>query len=270
MVARPHAVDLFVEDTLAGADLEGRPELDAAHEDVVDPPERPVRCSHQRILRRVCVTRIPGMRALPSVPVADAHTTQRLAATTEAHAGRVGIGIEVTGQYHVYAALPDELLHEPRGGYGLKLPLVLEAQLVRGQMVDEQQWRVGVWCEDLRNDCRAWETRGPGSYVQVHFPHFSEWPATRNRGAIVLSVTHQTCVVVHDVEVRAEQIDDLIVVVRLNRFLESYKIGSKCAKTIAENRTTLGPCPLRPHRLRVATRTPLSPVTESIANLQLA
>ncbi len=43
MVARPDAIDRFVEDPRAGADLERRsPMLAASHEDVVEPAERPV------------------------------------------------------------------------------------------------------------------------------------------------------------------------------------------------------------------------------------
>jgi hypothetical protein len=37
VVTPPDAVDWFVEDALAGAHVEGRPVLDAAHEYVVDP-----------------------------------------------------------------------------------------------------------------------------------------------------------------------------------------------------------------------------------------
>ena len=47
---------------------------------------------------------------------------------------------------------------------------------------------------------------------------------------------------VHDVEARAEQILDLIVVVGLDRFLERHKVGTKFAKAIDEHRPSVGPC----------------------------
>src|SRR5215204_76046 len=261
MVAGPHAVYWFVEHTRAGGDLEGRPVVSAAHEDVVDPSERPVGGSHQRVVRRVCVARISGMGALPSVPVAHAHAAQGLAATPEAHAGRIGIGIEVTGHHHVHTAPINELLHEPRSGNGLKLPLILEVQVVRGQVVDKQQRPDGLWSEDLSDERRAREVRRPGCHVQVHFLHICQWPAAGYRGAVVVSVAYQTCVVVGDVEVRVEQIDDLIGSWNATRSGRS----SRKPSTSTDRRSAHAP--LRPHRLSVATRTPSMPVTFSIANL---
>ena len=206
MVAGPHAVYWFVEHTRAGGDLEGRPVVSAAHEDVVDPSERPVGGSHQRVVRRVCVARISGMDALPSVPVAQAHAAEGLAATPEAHAGRIGFGIEVTGHHHVHTAPINELLHEPRSGNGLKLPLILEVQVVRGQVVDKQQRPDGLWREELSDERRAREVRRPGCHFQVHFLHICQWPAAGYRGAVVVSVAYQTCVVVGDVEVAGGQV----------------------------------------------------------------
>src|SRR5213082_1827509 len=134
MVARPHAIDRFVEDTRASRDLEGGSSVvTTAHEDVVDPAERPVPISHQRIAGCECVARICGIRALPAVPVADAGTAQGLTARPEAHTGRVGSGIEVTGQHHVQTAPASALLYEPRSGHALQLALILEIQLPIGQ-----------------------------------------------------------------------------------------------------------------------------------------
>jgi hypothetical protein len=55
-------------------------------------------------------------------------------------------------------------------------------------------------------------------------------------------VAHRTCVVVDDVEARAEQVDDLIVGIGLDRFLEGHELGPKIAKAVDEHRPTLGPC----------------------------
>jgi hypothetical protein len=55
---------------------------------------------------------------------------------------------------------------------------------------------------------------------------------------------------VHDVEARTEQIEDLIAVVGLDRFLERHKIGSEFAKAIDEHRPTLGPCSASPPKVQ--------------------
>src|SRR5829696_1189293 len=126
VVARPDAVYRFVEDPLACPDVEGRPVLDAAHHDVVDPAaqlERPVLVlgGYQRVGGGESVPRLPGMRAPPRVPVANARAVQGLKAAPEAHAGRVGGGVEVAGQHHVHIAPFDKLLDGPPGGYSLEL-----------------------------------------------------------------------------------------------------------------------------------------------------
>src|SRR5579872_6781665 len=130
MVACPHAVHRFVKDTRAGGDGEsGSPMIAAAHEDVVNPPERPVPIRHQRIARCEGMAGIAGIRTLPGVPVADACAVQGLPARPEAHAGCAGIGIEITGQRHMLAAAANEFLHEARCGDGLSLALIFEIQL---------------------------------------------------------------------------------------------------------------------------------------------
>ena len=76
VVTGPHAIDRFIEETRAGGDFESWPSVVAtAHEDVVDPPERPVPVSHQGITWREGVAGMDGMLTLPSVSIADAHTS---------------------------------------------------------------------------------------------------------------------------------------------------------------------------------------------------
>src|SRR5437588_4335350 len=136
MVACPHAVNRFVEDTCAGGDLEGGASvITTTYEDVVDPPERPVPISDKRIAGRECVARISGILALPGIPVADARAAQGLTARPEAHTGRLRIGIEVADQHHVQTAPASSLLHEPRGSHGLQFALMLEVQLPIRQAV---------------------------------------------------------------------------------------------------------------------------------------
>jgi hypothetical protein len=57
----------------------------------------------------------------------------------------------------------------------------------------------------------------------------------------MVSIAYQSCVIVHYVELWTEQIDDLIVVVGLDRFLEGHKIGAQFAKAVNEHRPTVGP-----------------------------
>jgi hypothetical protein len=83
---------------------------------------------------------------------------------------------------------------------------MLESQLPRWRMVDDQQRSNGVWREDLCDERRAREVRRPRCHVQVHFLHICQWPAARYRCAVVVSVAYQTCVVVGDVEVAGGQV----------------------------------------------------------------
>src|SRR2546429_2801351 len=88
MVAGPHTVDRFVEDTRASRNVQCRSSvLPTTHKDVVDSSERPVPIPQQRIARSVSMAGISRMRSLPGVTVADAHFTQRLAASQEAYTG---------------------------------------------------------------------------------------------------------------------------------------------------------------------------------------
>jgi hypothetical protein len=78
VVACPHTSYGFVEDALAGGDVERGTVIFAAHHDVVDAAgqlERHLATSHQRIPRRERVAGLTGMRALPGVSVADKRTT---------------------------------------------------------------------------------------------------------------------------------------------------------------------------------------------------
>src|SRR6476660_4623889 len=85
MVTGPYSVDRFVKDPLAGGNFEcGTSMLPTAHEDVIDPSERPVPIGHQRVVRRKGVARFSRMCALPSITIADAHLTQGLTARPEA------------------------------------------------------------------------------------------------------------------------------------------------------------------------------------------
>jgi hypothetical protein len=105
VVTGPHAIYRLVEDTLAGSDVEGGTVVAAPYHHVVEPAsqlQRPVVATvHQRIVRRERVAGVSGMNALPGVPLADALVTQGLQAAPETHAGRVGGGVEVSGQDHV-------------------------------------------------------------------------------------------------------------------------------------------------------------------------
>ena len=84
MIARPHTADRFVEDTSARANLKRRsPVRTTPHEDVVDPPERPVPIGHQRIARREGVTRVVGMSALPRISITHAGAVQGLPSRPE-------------------------------------------------------------------------------------------------------------------------------------------------------------------------------------------
>ena len=65
------------------------------------------------------------MRALPGVPVADAHVAQGLPARPKTYTGCVRIGIEIAGQHHLLVAVANTLLHKPRGCQGLQLALML-------------------------------------------------------------------------------------------------------------------------------------------------
>jgi hypothetical protein len=78
VVACPHMFHGFVEAALAGGDIKRGTVIFAAHHDVVDAAaqlERHLATSHQRIPRRERVAELTGMRALPSVSLADKRTT---------------------------------------------------------------------------------------------------------------------------------------------------------------------------------------------------
>lgn len=93
---------------------------------------------HQRIaVGSEGVARIFRMGALPGIPVADAHTPQRLTSRPEANTGRVRNGIHITDQYHLLVLLAGAFFHEPRSCHGLQLALMLKVQPPVGKMVDE-------------------------------------------------------------------------------------------------------------------------------------
>jgi hypothetical protein len=180
---------------------------------------------------------------LPGVPVAHARTAKRLTAAPEAHAGRLGIGVEVAGQHDVALAAPDVLLDEPRGGRGLHLSLELDAQLVGGTVAHEQRRPEKLRREDLGGERRARVVLGPLRQVQVHLPHLPQRPAAHNGGAVV-PVAQQPHALVDYVVARVEQIGDLVVAVAHYRFLEHDEVGGKLAKSFDEDGSALVPCTL--------------------------
>ena len=166
MIAGPHTVDRLVKDACTGGDLQaGSSVLTTAHEDVINPSEWPVPISHKRVVRREGVARLSRMRALPGIPVADAHLAQRVTARPEAYTGCVRVGIEVADQYQVQTPSPSALLYDPRSGHRLQLALMLEVHLPIGKMVDEQQRTNRVWRQDLRDKRSSGEVPCSGCHV---------------------------------------------------------------------------------------------------------
>ena len=124
-----------------------------------------VRHDNCRVCWREGVARLSRMRALPGIPVADAHLAQRVTARPEAYTGCVRVGIEVSDQYQVQTPSASALLYDPRSGHRLQLALMLEVHLPIGKMVDEQQRTNRVWRQDLRDKRSTGEVPRSGCHV---------------------------------------------------------------------------------------------------------
>src|SRR5829696_4978707 len=185
------------------------------------------------------------MCAAPCITVAHAHVSQRLPPAPEAHARRVGGGVEVAGQDHVTQAVAPfaDLLYGARRDDRLKLALVLEGELPVGKVVDEQERPDGLRGEDLGDEGAASEVLGPGRQVEVGLPHLPDGPAARYRDALpILNVSATVGLplrLVGEVEARTENICDLIVAVAYDCLLEGHQGGGKLAKTPGEHAPTL-------------------------------
>src|SRR5829696_2779726 len=159
------------------------------------------------------------MCAAPCITVAHAHVSQRLPPAPEAHARRVGGGVEVAGQAHVTQAVAPfaDLLYGARRDDRLKLALVLEGELPVGKVVDEQQRPDGLRGEDLGNEGTAGEVLGSGRHVEVRLPYLPDGPPARYGDALpVLDVSATVGLplrLVGDVVAGTEDIRDLIVAV---------------------------------------------------------
>src|SRR5215203_2896815 len=170
VVARPHAPDGLVEGVGAGGDVERRPVVGAADQDVVDPPaplQRPGTVGDQWVAGGEGVAWLARVEVLPGVAVADAGVAQPLEAAPEPQAGRVGDGVEVAGHDHVSPPLGDQPLDEAGRGHRLEPALVLQVQLEVGLVVDEQQRPDGRRGLDLGHQRHRQEALGPGRQLEV-------------------------------------------------------------------------------------------------------
>src|SRR5215204_2643031 len=250
VVTAPDPVYGLVEDALAVADVEGGAVVGAAHEHVVDPSAQlpvPVLGRHQRILGCEGLAWLVGMRAPPGVPVTDAHASQGLPATPEAHAGRVGRRVEITGQVYMQVATLGDLLDGPSDDNSLQLALVLEGELPVGQMVYEQQQSHRLWDEDLHDNGPTGEVFSPRRHVEIRLPHLPQRPPARYGDALpILDVSAPAGLpvgLVGDVVARTEQVGHLVVTVANDRFLERHQVGLQLAEALDEHAPSSVPLP---------------------------
>jgi hypothetical protein len=133
-----------------------------------------------------------------------------------------------------------KLFDETRGRERLQLALVLELELPARHVVDEDERPVRLRCGDLRDEGDAREVGCPRRHVQVDLVHRGDRPAARDRRALPVRFT--LCLVRH-VEVGAEQVDDLVVLLGRDRLDERDEVRAKLTQPADEHPPARRPVP---------------------------
>lgn len=139
-----------------------------------------------------------------------------------------------------------------RGGHGLQAALVLQVQLERGLVVDEQERADLVRDADLGKQRAARNVHGPVGEVEVHLVHGAQRPAAGDGDPRPVGLA--PCLV-RDRVPRSEQVDDLVVVVVRSASWNATRSGRRSLSPwmIAARRS--GQFPWRFQTFSVTTRT---------------
>jgi hypothetical protein len=135
---------------------------------------------------------------------------------------------------------PRALLDEARRRKRLQLALVLELELPAQHVVHEDERPEGLGRGDLGDEGRAGEVARARRGVEVDLVHLVDWPAARDRRplAVVLALG-----LVRDVVAVAEQVDDLVVLVGLDRLDERDEIGPQLTQPVGDHAPAGRPIP---------------------------
>ena len=131
-----------------------------------------------------------------------------------------------------------ELLEEPRRHERLQFALVLELQLPARDMVCEDKGRERLRSLDVGDECRAGEVGCPRRHVQVELADIADRPAARDRSTLAIRLPD---LLMRDMKLRPEQIDHLIVFIRLDRLDESDEIGLELPEAVDQERAASVP-----------------------------
>jgi hypothetical protein len=140
----------------------------------------------------------------------------------------------------VQPATAVEFLEELRRCDGLELAFVLHVQLPARVVEGEQERPEGLRCLHLGRDDSALEPSGSRRQVELELPHLAERPAAGERLALpgldVLPVAGLADLPVDDVEVGAEHVAYLVVLVGHHRLEQGDDVGPQLAETFDEHR----------------------------------
>lgn len=132
-----------------------------------------------------------------------------------------------------------------RGCDSLQLALVGEVELPARVVVREQDWPDRRRRVDLGGHQPACEAVRPGRHVQVELPGLLQWPAACDRVPLarfdVGAVARLALMLVRDVEVGTQEVDDLVVVGRDDRFGEGDEVRFELLQALREHGAPLRP-----------------------------
>ncbi len=136
-----------------------------------------------------------------------------------------GAGVAVTADHHMRGSVSGQILDERCCGQRLPLPFKLGPPRPRRSMIDQQQTTQRLRGANLSDDCSARVVARSWRHVQIDLVHSLERPPARDRRPVVTAIADQSDALVGDVVGRAEQVNDLVVLLVDDCFLEGDQVG---------------------------------------------